>query len=229
MGAFIDYISDGENIFLTMAALSLALAFLMVAMRDMRILLLIAGLFAIVHYTLQQSDSVALIWVIFLTLANAIPLALLLARSRRGLIRPEERELLEEVLEVEDPAHQRRLLDLVEWRDIGAGETLVRQGQPRPPLIYIATGEASVEFDGAEVGVAGPGDFLGEMSLVSGATASASVITRTVMRVARIERDGIIRLSGAIPELGSAFDRALNLGMAAKIARMNEAAAKDRE
>ncbi|MDE1466481.1 cyclic nucleotide-binding domain-containing protein [Aurantiacibacter sp. D1-12] len=226
MASFLEFIADGENLFLTMAALVLALALLMGTLRDLRILVLVAGLFAIAHYTLRQADSVALIWVILLTLANAIPLVLLLMRSRRGLMRNEERELLEEVLKVEDPSHQRRLLDLVEWRDVREGETLVRQGQARPPLVYIASGEAAVEFDGAQVGVAEAGDFLGEMSLVSGATASASVVSLTAMRVARIERDGVIRLSGAIPELSGAFDRAMNLGMAAKIARMNEAVAE---
>ncbi|WP_271077605.1 cyclic nucleotide-binding domain-containing protein [Aurantiacibacter sp. MUD61] len=229
MAAFFDFLTDGANLFAVMALLVLTLAVLMRSMRDLRISVLVAGLLAIAHFGFRQADTLALIWVVILSLANAVQLALLLKRSRHGLLRAEERALIEDVLQVQEPAQQRRLLDLVKWRDVAAGSELIAQGQARPPLIYIAMGEAAVTFDGAPVGVAEPGDFLGEMSLVSGATASAAVTADTAMRIALIERNGILRLSAAIPELAGAFDRAMNLGMAAKIARMNEAAVQDRE
>lgn len=229
MAAFFDFVMDGANLFATMALLLLALSLLMTTMRDLRILALVSGLFAAIHFAIRQPDNVAFVWVIILLVANGVQLGLLLSRSRGGLLRIEEKALVEDVLKVQEPAQQRRLLDLVEWRDVAEGSELIRQGQSRPPLIYVASGTAAVEFDGAQVGVAEGGDFLGEMSLVSGATASAGVTAKSAMRIALLDRDGILRMAQAIPELSGAFDRALNLGMAAKIARMNEAAAKEGE
>ena len=51
----------------------------------------------------------------------------------------------------------------------------MEEGQATPQLVFIARGAASVEKGGTIVGVCGPGDFLGEMSFLTGKPASATV------------------------------------------------------
>ena len=51
----------------------------------------------------------------------------------------------------------------------------MEEGQATPQLVFIARGAASVEKAGTIVGVCGPGDFLGEMSFLTGKPASATV------------------------------------------------------
>ena len=79
--------------------------------------------------------------------------------------------------------------------------------------------------DGKAVGACGPGDFLGEMSLISGQTATATVTASEAMRVARFDREALAQLARAAPEVGRALDSALNRSLAAKVLRMNEVAA----
>ena len=117
------------------------------------------------------------IWPALLVAVNAAQLAAMIQRSRTGDQREEERELLGHVLGIEEPAGQRRLRDLLRWRDVAEGEVLIREGQAEPPLVYIARGIGRVEHDGRPVGVCGAGDFLGEMSLVSGQLAIAIAIS----------------------------------------------------
>ena len=207
-----------------LAALLLVAAMLATSTRSMRMLALAAGVAALVHLTMAQRFDAALFWTLLFVFANAARLAILRARSRVGDMDREERELLEHVLRVEEPDSQRRMLGLLEWRDAAVGEVLIRQGQVGPPLIYIAGGAAAIEHDGRLVGVCGSGDFLGEMSLVSGERATASVTVTNAMRIAVFDRDALAQLARSVPEIRHALDRAVNRGLAAKVLRMNKTA-----
>ena len=66
-------------------------------------------------------------------------------------------------------------------------------------------------------------DFLGEMSLVSGNRATASVVVTNTMRIATINREQLSQLVRQFPNIGNAFESALNRGLAAKVLRMNRA------
>jgi CRP-like cAMP-binding protein len=224
MGDLLTELADPDNIFAHFSYVFLITSMLMRNLRNLRILALLSGLSAMAHFTFQTDDDASFVWEVMFVTANATQLILLLYRSRRGLMGSEERELMETVLRVEEPAQQRRLLDLITWRDVAVGEVLMSQGQKNPPLIYIASGAAGIAHDGQLVGVCGPGDFLGEMSLLTGEHASATVSVTNPMRIAVFDRDALARLSTGIPELARAFDHALNRGLAAKILRMNKAA-----
>lgn len=223
MGEVFRDLADPDNIFAHLSYIFLITSMLMRSLRNLRILALLSGLAAMAHFIFRTSDNASLVWETAFVLANGIQLALLTFRSRKGLMGNEERELIEQVLQVEEPAYQRRLLDLMQWRDIEVGEVLMSQGQAEPPLLYIASGAASIEHDGNLVGVCGPGDFVGEMSLMTGERASATVRVTNLIRAASFDRDALMRLSGGLPELARAFDHALNRGLAAKILRMNKA------
>ena len=217
-------LSDPDYLLLHLSWLLLIIAMVMRSLRSLRILALLSGFVAIVHLAIRAPDSASLLWAVAFVLANGILLALMLFRSRRGNMDKEERELLEFVLRVEEPAQQRRLLDLIQWRDMEVGEVLMRQGQAQPPLIYVARGAAAIMHDGQMVGVCGAGDFLGEMSLITGDPASATVEVTNPMRIAVFDLDALHRLSSGLPELARGLDHALNRGLAAKILRMNAAA-----
>lgn len=224
MSSFFQDLADPGNIFAHFSYIFLITSMMMNSLRRLRILALGSGIAAMLHFTLQTSDNASLVWELMFVLANGTQLSILLYHSRKGDLRPEEQALLDQVLRVEEPASQRRLLDLLAWRDVDVGEQLIEQGQYQPPLIFIASGAAAISHDGQQVGVCGEGDFLGEMSLVAGDRATASVIVANRMRIAVIDRDSLAQLARILPEISSAFDSALNRGLAAKVLRMNRAA-----
>lgn len=67
-----------------------------------------------------------------------------------------------------------RLADTV---DIPAGRALMRQGEPGDEMYVIATGSVRVERNGIEVNMLGPGQAVGEMSLLSEGPRIATVTT----------------------------------------------------
>ncbi|QYJ08389.1 Crp/Fnr family transcriptional regulator [Qipengyuania flava] len=205
------------------AALVAIVAMAATSIRRMRYALLVAGLGALGHSILGGQ----IVWAIvtfFFVAVNAVQIAVLRRRAKRGSMLEEELGLFDRMLGIEDPARQQRLRDLMEWRDVEEGEVLMTQGQTNPPLVYVARGSARVECDGKTVGLCGAEEFLGEMSLVSGQTASATAIVAERSRIATFDRDALAQYARAVPEVDTALTHALNRGLAAKVRRMNDAA-----
>ena len=67
--------------------------------------------------------------------------------------------------------------------DVPAGLTLTREGTLGHEFVLLAEGVADVESDGELVGELGPGDYFGEIALVTGERRTATVTTRTPARL----------------------------------------------
>lgn len=224
-GAFDTGAFDTGDAALLVAGILLVASFAMTSMRWLRIIALVAGAAALFWAIVTGPGSLVVVLIAAFVIVNGGQLLMMILRTRQHHLSAEERELLEGVLQVQEPEQQRRLLGLMRWQDARPDDVLMQQGQARPPLIYLASGAAAIELDGAVVGVCGSGDFLGEMSMVTGETASATVRVTHAVRIARFDRDALAQFTATLPEMKRAFDAALNRGMAQKIARMNEAAA----
>lgn len=205
-----------------LAALLLLGATVITRVRIMRLLMTLAGVAAAVFFVLAGIGIVWVLWAGLFAAVNLVHFAALEMRARSGKLLEEERELFDEVMKITEPGQQRHLRDLINWRDIAVGECLMKQGQSAPPLVYVAQGRADISVEEKRVGGCGPGDFLGEMSLISGHKASATVCAAEPMRVATFDRDALAQLSRTAPEIGRALDSALNRSLAAKVVRMNE-------
>ncbi len=190
--------------------------------RHIRWVSLIAGLLGIAYFGLTKGLSAELAFVAAYIIVNVAQLFELRRRARDGVMTREERELFDHVMQIEEPSQQSRLRDLMLWQDVEVGTQLITQGQADPPLIYIASGRAEIERDLAIVSECGAGEFLGEMSHVSGERASATVTVTQDMRMARLDRDALGQLARSLPEIGKALDRAFNRSLAVKVLRMNE-------
>ncbi len=213
---------------LIFAAVLLIGAMALTSIRNLRLVALVAGALALVHSGLSQNWPLFALAGLF-TLVTGARLAILFLRARKGALLEQERDLFEHVMRIEDPARQNRLRDLISWRDIAEGEVLMREGDAQPPLFYVASGKATIEHDGKIVGMCSAGDFLGEMSVVSGECASATVTAGDAMQIARFDRDALADLVRTVPEMGKAIDAALNRSLAAKVLRMNQSQAQSND
>lgn len=72
-----------------------------------------------------------------------------------------------------------RLASLMTAIDLPAGEVLVREGAANRQFILVEKGTLRVERAGSQVALVGPGEFVGEMSLLGDGTATATVTTET--------------------------------------------------
>ena len=66
-------------------------------------------------------------------------------------------------------------------RRVSAGETVLEQGAGGAGFFVIDEGEADVTVDGQPRGTIGPGDYFGEIALLTGSDRTATVAARTDM------------------------------------------------
>lgn len=72
--------------------------------------------------------------------------------------------------------------------NVPEGKTLTRQGEVGREFMVILEGEAVVKRNGRTVAKLGPGDFLGELAVLSGAPRTADVIATTPMLLETLNR-----------------------------------------
>jgi len=75
------------------------------------------------------------------------------------------------------------LARLVDELELPEGQTLAREGERGKEFLVLADGIADVASGGAVVNRLGPGDFFGEISLVTGEPRTATVTTRSPSRL----------------------------------------------
>ena len=97
-------------------------------------------------------------------------------RDRAVRFTPDEQHMMDSLFDGLPRSRARHLVDQGIWISGRAGDTLTREGEPVEHLYYLAEGDARVLCRDVEVGHCGPGDLIGELTVLSGETATATVI-----------------------------------------------------
>jgi hypothetical protein len=195
----------------------------MTSMRWLRIFAIASGLVGIVYYGFLVDDEISASWEGVFAAVNAVQLAIVLLAGRRKAQDEDEHLLVETVMPTLDGNLRARLLKLARWETREPGEVLVEEGQTSPQLVFIARGAASVEAGGNLVGVCGPGDFLGEMSFLTGRPASATVRVANQIRCCVYDPAILKQMSRKAPAIRQALEFSFNRNLVGKLERMNEA------
>lgn len=93
--------------------------------------------------------------------------------------------------------------------DVEEGRVLINQGQVTTHMAVIVSGSATVTVDGEAVATLGEGEVVGELSMVDGERASASVTVAEPSRVWLIGRAGFLPVWEQNPEMSEPMLRAV--------------------
>ena len=83
--------------------------------------------------------------------------------------------------------------------DLPKGTVMTRQGAVGGLAYVIATGQAEVTRDGKRIARLGPGDVVGELSLIDGKQRSATVTATTDLEVLELDREDLLTLMRKAP------------------------------
>jgi CRP-like cAMP-binding protein len=100
-----------------------------------------------------------------------------------------------------EPAAREAVAERLSEADFEPGELLVREGDAGTGLFLIVDGTADVIHDGRTIATLGPGDFVGELSVLDRRPRLANVIARTPIRslaLASWDLESLIRQDPAI-------------------------------
>ena len=87
-----------------------------------------------------------------------------------------------------DKKHLQHISSLVTQIDVKQGKTLTREGEHGNEFIIILEGEAEVKVGDEVVATRGPGDYFGEIALISNQPRTATVTATTPMKIEVIGR-----------------------------------------
>lgn len=101
---------------------------------------------------------------------------------------------------VNDEDLNRLALNVAE-REAKSGEVLIEQGQAGSSLFMLVSGKAGVTRDGKQLATCGPGEFVGELSLLLGGLCNATVTALEDCRLLELERRPFNALLESAPTL----------------------------
>ena len=95
-----------------------------------------------------------------------------------------------------------RLLSRVRTETVDAGHTLFVEGAPSANLYVILSGSAIVRKNGRRIARVGPGDVVGELSVILGTPRTATVEADTPIEWLVLDRESLREAIDEVPGLG---------------------------
>lgn len=218
MQEFFAAFADPANVAGHISYVLLITSVMMRKMHHLRMVAISAGTFSAVYYV-QVGDPVSFFWESLFTLVNAVQLAILFVENRRGKFSSEEQSFIDTALRGLERVHARRLVKLGQWQDLPDNEVLIVEDSTPLHLYYVVNGTASVEREDRMIGMVGPGDFLGEMSYLTGNRATATVRTVTPMRCLVFDRKALRAHLARHPEVRHALEAGFNRNLVEKLVK----------
>jgi CRP-like cAMP-binding protein len=215
-------LSDPAILFGHFTYLLLIISMLMRRMILLRSLAVASGLAKIVYRAFFVFDPVSVLWEAIFVIVNIVQLFVIWYYEYQHSFAAEEKHFAESMPGGVDRSAVKRLLDQAELEQLEPGATLTTEGEAVQKLMYLADGIVKIEKGDRIVAICGPGDYVGELSFLSGAPASA---TASVVKPCRVLSFDQKKLSAAITadaQLRRTLESALNRNLAGKLVRAND-------
>ncbi|MCK4743390.1 MAG: cyclic nucleotide-binding domain-containing protein [Sulfuriflexus sp.] len=155
----------------------------------LRVLTIVACLSTFPYFYFQPEPLYsAMFWQSAFILINVFNLTNLLLERRPVELPDDISRLHTLVFRSLTPREVLKLFSIAEWDIAKPGEFIVRKDQIANHLLLIYSGKASVESDGEQFAVTGDGQFIAEMSYMTGMRTSADVVASSEVRYVRWTR-----------------------------------------
>lgn len=165
-----------KNIVGHIAYVLLIVSMMMRTMNWLRFFALLAGAVSSTYYA-TLGDYVSMFWEALFSFVNLMQLIILKIENRRGRFSEEEGMFIKACLSGVERAHAKKLMKLGAWTEVQEDVTLITQGESPDELKFLVSGEARIERDEEVIDTSKRGDYIGEMSYLTGHPATATVVT----------------------------------------------------
>lgn len=149
--------------------------------------------------------------------------------TRMSRVTPEEQEFLEAAVPGLGRIEARRLLDLGDWGDGEPGMKLTEHGRQNRNIYYLLRGNAEVHVDDTPIANLGGHTFVGDMGLVTGDCATATVHLTEPARYLAFPVDPLKRLLERDSEIRRHLKAALSGHLVGKLLRTSRDLAQSRK
>jgi CRP-like cAMP-binding protein len=187
----------------------------------LRIFYIIATLIGIFYVIFWVKDPVALFWETILLFVNLYQLAILEWRNFWAKFSSEDQDFIKDKFKSLPKGHARILLNGGNWKTVEDQEILTIENQASSHLSYIAKGNVDIIVNDKKLLVAGPSNYIGEMTVLSREPASATVIANGPVRVWQIEAKKLQTIIDNYSDIGLALDASFARNYREKLKQAN--------
>ena len=212
--------SKPENMVGHLAYVLLITSMMMRNINWLRALAIMAGsVSAFYYWTLD--DKVSMFWETLFTLVNIAQLLILQIENRRGIFSEDEDFFIKTCLPNIERAHARRLAKLGAWTEVQDETILVFENKVPDKLKFIVSGKADVFRDNTLIGRVGRGDFVGEISYLTGEKATATAVVTEPVRYLAFGQGRLRDHLARNTEVRHALETSFNRNLADKLVKSN--------
>jgi signal transduction histidine kinase len=206
----------------------LIVSMLMRRMFWLRVFAIGSGSVEIVYRSVFVVDPVSVVWEALFVLVNVVQLVILWIDENHHRFDEDEMHFVDSMPASVERQALKRLLAIANRRSFAPGERLITEGEAVKEVLYLTSGIAQIEANGRVIAVCRPGDYLGEMSYLTGAPASATVVAAEPMRVLAFEQKRLHDAVARDASIHQAMETGLNRNLVGKLVRANLANAAPR-
>lgn len=168
-------------------------------------------------------------WMLLLLVSSLTLFVAEESRNRRARFTAEDEAMCAAVLQDVPRAVARHLLDQGLWLSGKAGDRLTEEGAPVQHVVFLAEGAAGVTAGGQRVATLGPGDLIGEATILTGEAATATVTLDGPARFWCGPADRLRVYLAENPEVRAALQSRFSDALKEKLVATNRALAEARE
>jgi hypothetical protein len=206
------------ELFIHAANATFLVSFLVRDILKLRVLSVIGGGFLLAFFFLSNPVVWSGIgWNIVFSIINGVQITRLVLERRPVRLSPEEHKLHQLAFRPLSPREMLRILGVVDWLDPKEGERLVETGRDPQRLLVVVDGALDVVVGDSHVAKLGPGQFVGEMTFLTGNPPRADVAAAETSRVAALDSVRLKALLAADAELRAALQGILGADLAGKL------------
>ena len=215
-----------DAIVLQLSYLALVVAVLAPRMGPLRLLVALSALLGLLRALFWTGDVVTAFWMALLLGACLFLVGRALYERRKVTFTAEETRMIDSLVAGLSQNRARHLIDQGMWLTGKGGDVLTREGEPVGHLYYLAEGEARVMSMDRQVGTCRAGDLIGELTVLSGETASATVILNGPARFWCAPAENLKPYVEAHDDIRRAIEHSFATALKAKLRASNRAIAE---
>ncbi len=156
-------------------------------------------------------------WNILFAIINIVQVAIIIKQRSGVHFTEEEKELHETLFKNFAPFEFMKLMRVGRWLEAKQGEILATEQKPIDSMMLIYNGMVGVETEGKEVARLKDGNFIGEVSFITGGAATATVKALQPTRYVAWPKEAISHLLNRNPSMRFAMQAMLSTDLSKKL------------
>ena len=156
-------------------------------------------------------------WNVLFAMINIVQVAIIIKQRSSVRFTEEEKELHETLFKNFAPFEFMKLMRVGQWLEAKQGEALATEKEPLDSVMLIYNGLVGVETNGKEVAKLKDGNFIGEVSYITGGAATATVRALQPTRYVKWPKEDIRKLLNRNPSMKFAMQSMLSTDLSKKL------------